>query len=167
MTLLRDRSVFRRVAIGAAILAPALIVIAVAQLFLPRGLLDGVAKAGDMSAQTPEVLVALISDMIGIAIGCMVAAWFFYRQPVIEPAKRNHLLFALIVTASSIASTFAGLRGQYALAFIISTQQFELGQLAGFIQAQAISLIIEVMMLSGLAVHFLIFRDESIRIDAG
>jgi hypothetical protein len=71
----------------------------------------------------------------------------------------------LVATAFGMASIFSGLRGEHALAFVISTQPFSLDKISGFIETQSVALVLQLMMTSLLAIHFLIFRDRRTTLD--
>jgi hypothetical protein len=143
-----------------ATVAPTLVFAAVSALLLPGPLLTDIAAPEAMESEAPGLLAALMSDMKNLALGLLVAAWFVYRRAVIEQAERRHLAMVALATFWGLASIFCGLRGQYALAFVVATQPFRLALLSGFIEAQAVLLVLQLMTVSLLASHFLIFRDR-------
>lgn len=136
---MRDRKSTVALCLTLAALAPAFILVLLSRTLLPASLLTSVSAPGVMETETPVVLAGLISDMVNLAIGLIIAAWFVYRRPVIKRAETVHLLVVVLGTAFGLASIFAGLRGQYALAFLISSQEFRVAQISGFIEAQAAS----------------------------
>jgi len=48
---------------------------------------------------------------------------------------------------------------------VISTQPFSLDKISGFIETQSVALVLQLMMTSLLAIHFLIFRDRRTTLD--
>ena len=159
-TELRDRRWLAWLWLVLAGLAPPIILILLSNSLLPSNLLATIAAPGVMQTETPIVLVGLMSDMVNLAIGLIIAGWFVYRRPVLGRAQRMHLIVVVLATVFGLASIFAGLRGQYALAFLISSQEFQLAQISGFIEAQAAFLMLQLMMICVLGSHFLIFRDR-------
>lgn len=159
-TELRDRRWLVWLCLVLACLAPPIILILLSRSLLPSNLLSSIAAPGVMQSETPVVLAGLMSDMVNFAIGLIIAGWFVYRRPVISRAQLMNLIVVVLATVSGLASIFAGLRGQYALAFLISSQEFQLGQISGFIEAQAAFLMLQLMMICLLGSHFLIFRDR-------
>lgn len=164
--LIRDRPWLARFCLACAAFAPAVLLASVSNAILPRELLTEIAEADATADEAPAVLTALMSDMANMAIGLMLAAWFIYRRPVLERAEGWHLGFVLMATGFGLASIFAGLRGEYALAFVISTQPFRLDKISGFIETQSVALVLQFMTTSLLASHFLIFRDRRTTLDA-
>lgn len=158
--LVRDRRWLAFLCLVSATLAPALLLAAVSIVVLPRDLLTEIAAPGAAANEAPAVLTALMSDMVNITIGLMIVGWFIYRRPVVKQAERWHLGIALATTGVGLASIFAGLRGEYALAFVLSSQPFSLAQISGFVETQASALMLQLMLTSLLACHFLIFRDR-------
>jgi hypothetical protein len=135
-------------------------------MFFPERHLEGMSAPEEMIEEAPTVLLALISDLINISVGLMVVGWFIYRRKVVKRAENNHTMIFLLIVIFGIASVFSGLRGDYALAFIISTQSFEFDKISGYIETQAGALLPQLMMTSLLAIHFLIFRDHRTTLNA-
>lgn len=158
--LLRDRRGMVLLCLVLAALAPAMVLAAVSNLLLPQDLLSGIAAPGGMAVETPAVLTSLMSDMVNMAIGLLLAGWFTYRQPVIARVRSRALVLVVAASLFGLASIFAGLRGEYALAFLISSQPFQLALVSGFIEVQATALVLQLMATAVVASHFLIFRDR-------
>jgi hypothetical protein len=157
---LRDRVLLSRLVILLAFVSPMLAIAVVSNFILPRGLLDGVEVPGPMYEETSAILSSLMGDLINLAIGIAVASWFLYRQTVISSARARHIGFVLCIWAISFVSLFSGLRGQYALAFIISTQPFAIQKISPFIQTQSVCLALGFMFLTADFAHFMIYRDH-------
>lgn len=162
---LRDRRWLARLWLTLAALTPVALLSFTAIFLLPRNLLVATDEPDSMRVETPAVLTAMMSDMVNLAIGLMLVGWFIYRRPVAKRVEGWHLSFALLSTAFGLISIFAGLRGQFALAFVISTKLFLLRDISGFIETQAGALVLQLMMTSLLASHFLIFRDRRITLN--
>ena len=160
MEQLRDRAWLRRLAFTLAVLAPAVLAILASGLLFPQNLLETAAKPEAMASETPSVLSDLISQMIAMSIGVMVAGWFLYRKPVILASALRHAVLPVMITGAAFVSLFAGLRGLYALAFVISTQPFDMIRVSPYIEAQSVFLVLEVMLLSLHALNFAIYRDR-------
>jgi hypothetical protein len=156
---LRARPVLSLLALLAAFLSPLVIIALVSRALLPQGLMEGVAVPEAMRSETPNVVAGLIRDMLGMGIGMMVAAWLIFRQEVAGSAKVRHAVFFLGTFVCAFVSIFSGLRGEYALAFIISTQPFDLQKISPFIEMQAIFLALTLMCIFTELVNFVIFSE--------
>jgi hypothetical protein len=157
---LRERRGMMLLCLAGAALTPAIILAAVSILFLPQNLLNNIAAPDSMSIETPAVLTSLMSDMANMGIGLLVVNWFLYRQPLVVRARKRSLMMVICATVFGLVSIFAGLRGEYALAFVISSQPFQLALVSGFIEVQAGALVLQLMATSAVGCHFLIFRDR-------
>ncbi len=145
----------------AAFVSPLVIIAIVSRAFLPQGLIEGVAVPEAMRSETPNIVAGLVRDMLGMAIGMMVAAWLIFRQEVAGSAKTRHAFFFIATFVCAFVSIFSGLRGEYALAFIISTQPFDLQKVSQFIELQAMFLVLTLMCIFTELVNFVIFSEAS------
>lgn len=145
---------------GAAFLSPWLIVVAMASGPLNLDILPDIAKPTAAAQEAPPIVAGLIQQLIGMAVGVMVVAWLLFRRPVRQSAEDLHRLFPLIVSATAVASIYAGMRCQFEIAIVISRSELDVAALSPFLGWQSGLFLVELSTMAAGGVHYFLNRDR-------
>lgn len=157
---LRDRHWLRRAVLITAFISPLAVVGLVSRGLLPSGLLQTIAQPGEAASEAPGIITGLAGDMVGMAAGVIVAGWLIYRRDVVKRGRTAHAVLPLAISGLGLGAVFAGLRAKYAVAYVVSTQPFDLLLVSGFLEVQSVLLTLQVMTVALYGAHYAIYQDH-------